>query len=337
MLSHLLREVATNVPDPGEQVARVLEGAGSVVHLGTIWPGRAIYLLFAPGQRVPTVVLKVDDLERHKVRLRAEFANLTTVSSKESLHGTVPAPLALAQVGDKLVLAQTGIGGIPLNAVLRRRLLQSARGTERDHSLIVNWLRRFHAVSTPTAPNLLNPDVIHERLVRTLPDGPEQWTGLLSRVEGAGHDFAGTPIPQVWCHGDLGPSNCLSRGQNIGVIDWEGGPALGNPLGDLTLFLNYYARAMPVAGRKLLLHEEAFERAFLGEGWLARVTRSTFRKEMAVHGLPVEALPYLLLATLADMAGGTAGTAHSNRPNFRLAYQDRLGRYARYLMDNRLL
>lgn len=43
-----------------------------------------------------------------------------------------------------------------------------------------------------------------------------------------------------------------------------------------------------------------------------------------------------MLTTLAELAAGTAGTAHSNHPGFRLAYQRRLAAYARYLMQRRL-
>lgn len=79
--------------------------------------------------------------------------------------------------------------------------------------------------------------------------------------------------------------------KGLNVIDWEGGPTLSNPLVDLTLFLNYYSRVMPLSVIRNSTPEKAFERAFTEDTWLARAIWSTFTAELKVHGLPVEAAP----------------------------------------------
>lgn len=331
MLTGLLRDVEAAVVDPADDVARVLRGQGKTVHVGRIWPGRAVYLLFAPGARTPTVVLKADLQGRHKKRLRAEHRNLRAVGTASELAGSVPESLALVKSGPRLVLAQTGLQGTALNSVLRRRLFQGGRSTAQDFEHMVNWLRRFHSASEPATPVALEPEMIRGRLARTLPGEPADWTRLLARVERAGQDYAGLQIPRVWCHGDLGPSNCLISNSAMSVIDWEGGPVVSNPLVDLTLFLSLYSRAMPGRGFTKPVPEVAFERAFTGNNWLARITRSTFAGELEIHGLPSQAAPYLLLDTLANLAAGTAGTAHSRSPGFQRAYQYRLGVYAKYI------
>ncbi|WP_026534566.1 aminoglycoside phosphotransferase family protein [Arthrobacter sp. H14] len=337
MLSPLLDEVAGAVTNPSKDVAAVLKGAGSAVHLGRNWPGRAIYVLFAPGSKTPTMVLKVDLFERHKKRLRAEYRNLTLVSSRPSLHESVPAPVALVTSGSKLILAQTGMAGKPLTTVLRRRLRHGTRATAGDFGHFTTWLRQFHAASIPAPPEPLDQDLANDRLARMLPGEGKQWASLLQRAQGSGREYSGLLIPRLWCHGDLGPSNCLMSDRGLSVIDWEGGPTTSNPLADLTLFLNYYSRVMPLSVVRNAQPEKAFEHAFTEDTWLARTIWSTFVAELKAHGLPTEAAHYLMLTTLADMAAGTAGTAHSNLPGFRQAYQRRLGAYARYLIQRRLL
>ncbi|MFD0853611.1 hypothetical protein ACFQ07_15345, partial [Actinomadura adrarensis] len=160
---------------------------------------------------------------------------------------------------------------------------------------------------------------------------PREATGrsdLLAFITHTGTQLGPLAVPTRQLHGDLGPSNYfIDRGQ-LRVVDWEGSVPQGAPLAETVLFLNHYARALPGRHNQLPKPDRAFHEAFLGDTWLRHLTWETFRDELRSLALPPEAAEYLFVATLADLAGGHAPTAHAKRKGTQRNWTELLGVYA---------
>lgn len=332
MLTPILREIAQAVGEVDPAAGDVLAKSGHIVHLASNWRGRAVYLAFEAKIHSPAVVLKVDKHPRYQPRLNDEYARLQAIGGIKALDGTVPRPLALLDIGPRRVLAQSGIDGTSLHVLQRRRLRHGPRTATRDHALVADWLDRLHDGSPESAPVRFDPEHLHTTLRSVLAADTRDWRPLLTRIEQRAAELEGLSVPQVWCHGDLGPGNCFKRGRSLGVIDWEGAITATSPLVDLVIFLNHYARLTFDSDRQFVSPQEAFVRAFIGHDWLARVTDRTLRTGMVTHGLPADAAPYFLLSTITDMATDSEDYVHAAM--FREQYRDAAIAYATHLASD---
>jgi hypothetical protein len=320
-----LREV---VAAPAPQVAEVLDGRGSVLHIASKYRGRALYAVFAPGQPWPALVLKSDAYAVNQARLEREHAALRHLEDNPALAGTVPRPVGLVRCGGtgragRLVLAQTGLPGTQVSVLLRRRRSGSVRVSARHHALMCHWFARLSAgASAEMAPD---PDAVAAALAAALP-GEAPWRRVLSAAQRAAGDVP-PRVPSFMGHGDLGPSNYLVHRGSLAVIDWEGWVPRSNAVAELVLFLSHYARAVPGGGERLQTQAVAFERAFVGDDWLGRLSRRTFAAQLQQWGIAAPAGDYLLLAALAQLATGGSTAAHGERPYFQRAWADLLARY----------
>lgn len=118
-------------------------------------------------------------------------------------------------------------------------------------------------------------------------------------------------LPLLPGHGDLGTTNIVIDGDAVGICDWEGGSGVRPPLADIVVFLNHYGRALPTPAYRLPARLDAFRAVFVDDGWLARLAARSLEHHLARVGLDGEAAEYLFIATLSDLAAGTAPTAHA--------------------------
>ena len=207
-----------------------------------------MFAVFATGDVDPSLVIKIDRQPVHKARLRAEFAALSELDERPQITGRVPRPLAFFDVGRFSVLAQTGVPGVPLNVVLRRRLRVTRRRCEADQGRVLGWLADLQDVagSREVASAPLDGGAAVARMQAILENGPNDAAPFLRAMSRQAERWQGVSLPMTPGHGDFGPSNCLiTPSGEVGVIDWEGGVGLRSPLVDLVVFLHHYARALP--------------------------------------------------------------------------------------------
>lgn len=197
----------------------------------------------------------------------------------------------------------------------------------RDHARVGRALKdlRCHVGGATT----VEVDVVVDRLDHALsPDLPGR-RGFIDNVAALGASLGPLRVPRTQIHGDLAPSNCLVSRSGVRFVDWEGAVPEAEPLSEIVLFLNHYARATPKDNLRRPEPTGAFRRAFTEDTWLAEVTQSTWLSQLADLGLPGEAADYLLVATLTDLATGHASTAHARGAGSRRNWSELLTIFAR--------
>lgn len=329
MLNKLLTDLREHVESRSAPLPPALLYPSTAVHITSRWEGRAVYAVFdGRDKKAPSLVFKVDSRSAYQPRLRTEYKTLCWYSARSGVADRMPHPVALFTTGRHLALAQTGVPGVPLNVLLRRRIRSGPERCARDHAMVLNWLAALHDSTDSAASVPLEAERAVKQMAAGLPDDRAVWEPFLAAMTASAERFADLHVPLLPGHGDLAPSNCMVHGSAVGVIDWEGGLEPREPLADIVVFLNHYARALPKQRHRLPDPVEAFRRAFIGEGWLARVTAASLRGELARLGLPVEAAEFLFVSTLADLAAGEASTAHGHRSGSRRNWSALLAAYA---------
>ncbi|MFL1380047.1 phosphotransferase family protein [Nocardiopsis protaetiae] len=333
MLDRVLESVRTGLPATAPPRVGAALGRPRAVVLGSYWEGRTVYALFAPRERVPALVVKVDTNDDYKPRLYREHEALRRVAATPAMAGLAPAPLGVYACGGSVALAQTAVPGVPLNVLLRRRLRHGVRRSARDHAGLLSWLATFRGSGPGSGTGsgdtvTVEPGTVAERLARALPADAPGSAELAEWVAAEGPRFGPVPVPVRPLHGDLGPSNCFVHRGRVRVVDWEGALAQGPPLAETLVFLNHYARAVPGADTRLRRPTDTFREAFLGRGWLGTLTWDTWRRELYGLGVPAEADRYLFTATLVDLAAGRAATAHAARRTSQNTWKGLLALYA---------
>lgn len=328
MLNRIVDVIRAGLPEsaPPQAVAALTRPHSAMV-LGSRWEGRVVYALFAPRGRIPAVVVKADTNPTYQPRLYQEHDALVRVCADQAMAGLAPVPLGVHRCGDAVVMAQTALPGTPLNVELRRRFRHSRRRSAQDHARLLSWLSAFHG-SAQQETVTIEPEVVLERLARTLPlEAPG--AGELSRwMARAAADLGALTVPVRPLHGDLAPSNCFVHRGRMLVVDWEGEVAQGPPLAEVLLFLNHYARAIPGPDSRLRDPEEGFREAFSEQGWLGELTWGTWSTALRGMGQPVEVAEYLFVATLVDLATGRAPTTHAKRGQSQRNWSNLLALYA---------
>ena len=305
----LLREVA-DAPFTDPRIVRLADkGRIDAVQLGSMREGRAVFVVFDGPSPTPATVVKVDHQPRYQPRLRAEHAALVELRDRDALRGSVPEPLGLSETPRRVVLAQSGLPGTPLNLLMRRRRRVAHTYAETDHRLVLDWLARLHLPAASESVVLRAAAVVEAvtRGMDSVPDGSR----FAREVSAMGEAFGDIRLPLLPGHGDLGTTNVVLDGRAVGVYDWEGGSGLRPPLPDLVLFLNHYARALPTSAYRLPARLDAFGAAFLDDGWLGRLTAGSYFDYLRRLELPVETAEWLFIATLAELAGASAAIAHA--------------------------
>jgi thiamine kinase-like enzyme len=275
------------------------------------WPGAACWALFSGRSTTPVAIVKVAHKGKYARRLRNEYDALRHLAEREEVADSVPRPLALLEFNNRLVSAQTAVGGTQMNVVVSRRWRTTAHGAAQDHQHVLVWLARLHSRATSECKCVDSGGVV-EHVDRLLQDTPRR-RQMLSHVEALAREWRDAALPLVPGHGDLTPANCFLDRRHLRVIDWEGGLRLRTPLADIVTFLVEYARWLSSWRQRPLARPDALRAAFLTETWLAELTGRTFRDYLQKLGSPPAAAEYLFIATLAELAAGVAPIAHPRR------------------------
>jgi Phosphotransferase enzyme family len=357
----MITEVIRCVADLGDEFGLPRLNPGVVIGIDSDRAGKVTMLLVDDTGR-PRAIAKVgrraglDD-----ARLVQEHAAL------QRLHGhampltvdTVPRPLMLRRIADRLVLVTSVVSGVPLTVRYHRPgHVRSESHVRADFDAAANWLTAFQSdtglqtISCEEAWRIhLAPVFARYRAAI----GWSEWeAGLYERLLDRVGELANVSVPVGFAHGDYCIGNVLfDRDVVRGVVDWELGREPALALTDVFKFAASYGsfldrasspRGDGIAGhpgwatiaRRCRAHSSwpnlaGFVYAFQGAGWFPEVVRDYLDANFRRMGCPQDVQPLFLMGFVAEQA------LVLDNPVYRQGYRDVLRALADMFDDHRPL
>jgi aminoglycoside phosphotransferase (APT) family kinase protein len=268
-----------------------------------------VVLVLAEGRRGPALVGKLPRRSRDTAGLAREARTLQSVERllAGDQRGTTPRAIAFDHGPPHPLLLETALTGRPLSPAALRR--------DRDRAVetVAAWLEAL-AVASAASPH---DDSWHERLVtaplrRVAARSGAGVAALAERTLERAEELRGAGLPLVFEHGDLcHPNLLLSRGERLGVLDWEHSRPDGLPAHDLFFFLAYAA----TSGRN---PRRSLRSAFFGRRPWARIAAERYALRVGFD--PALLDPLLAVACGRAVAYGGAPARHV--PLWRLSLDE---------------
>jgi aminoglycoside phosphotransferase (APT) family kinase protein len=286
-------------------------------------------LLFAPGEREPSLVAKVPTTDAAVSQVQSEARLLAQLADVDlgSLRRTVPAVVEICEHQGRPVLVTAGLAGRQLLAAYHAWRHTARPGEVRvDFAAAASWLGALQAVSANGTVDLSATlagvsDVLWDRF-----GADPAVAGDVRRVKQLAEQLSGYQVPRTVAHGDLWFGNLLvDDGQVSGVVDWESGQLAGVPTRDLarfaltySLYLDRHTRpGRVVAGHRGLragVWGAGVDYAVTGVGWYPDLVRAFTCQGLARLGVPGHLWRAVLLAEIACIA------AEADHPEFAVAH-----------------
>jgi aminoglycoside phosphotransferase (APT) family kinase protein len=355
-----------------DEVVRMLGDRGPALGLPRLHPGVVIGVDADPAGKVTMLLLDDDARPRAVAKvvrrpggdagpLADEFAALVRVRRHElALAGsTVPRPLLLDRVAGRPVLVTSVLAGAPLSVrYYRPGHVRSEPRVRADFTAAAEWLAKFQSdtgLQTVSCEQAWHTHLapLFSRYRATV--GWSEWeASLYHRMLRWVDDFASTPVPLGFVHGDYCIGNVLLDGDAVtGVVDWELGREPASALTDVFKFAASYGsfldRAAPPRGDGIAGHPgwaaarrrwgthsswpnlAGFVYAFRGAGWFPETVRDYLDANYRRLSCPAELQPLLLAGFVVEQ------TLVLDNPVYRQGYRDVLRALADMYDDYRPL
>lgn len=273
-------------------------------------------LLIPKGSDRPTLAIKVPTTTEAESSIAAERRVLSDMhaSLPATILASIPRLEHLREVGGRPWLVTTALPGSPMTTRYHAwRHLATPAAVRDDFLMVEAWLAKFQSASAgprgPVDMNCGQADVLRRRFA-----GDPMLDDQLSRLAAVHARLRTTSTPRTAVHGDFWFGNLLCAGEKIsGVIDWEAGAAIGEPVRDLVrfalsyaLYLDRHSRAgHRVAGHPGLRAGEwgsGVTWAFDGQGWFPGLVHEFVRGGLHRLGADPDCWREAMLAGLADVA-----------------------------------
>jgi hypothetical protein len=195
--------------------------------------GKAVALVFAPGQARPVLAVKMPRVSESVAVLRREVGILHALGGHARIRDSVPRVLTAGETPSGYLVVETAIGGLPAFVAVSRRNFR-----EIAHKA-AEWLARLAGCPEPQPrsqwwPRLVEPLLadFQDHFGRVVePDLLVECRRILNSI--------GT-LPLVWEQRDFSPWNVfVDRVKGVAAVDWESAEPNGLPLLDLVYFLTY--------------------------------------------------------------------------------------------------
>jgi hypothetical protein len=278
--------------------------------------GKLTVLLIPHGSSRPAVAVKVSTTEAAEASIAAERRVLSELRERmpDTILATIPRIANLPGVAAHSVLATSALPGSPMTTRYHAwRHVATEAAVQADFTAAETWLARFQGATAGSAEPLDmdggRTAVLRRRFARD-PFLDE----VLARLGAIHARLRGSRTPRTAVHGDFWFGNLLLVGPDIsGVIDWEAGDMVGEPVRDLVrfglayaLYLDRHTRAgRHVAGHRGLRAGEwgcGIEFALTGEGWFPNLFRRFIRDGLARLGADPDSWRDATLAGIAEVA-----------------------------------
>lgn len=273
-------------------------------------------LLFWPGCSCPWGAAKVPTTPASREAVEREAALLAEIHSRYSddILRTVPRryPSLEAALPEGTMVVEA-LPGVSLGSryARSRRICSRAQAT-RDFLWVEGWLCRMTAATTrETGPIAYGDDVVRALRSRFASDGAVE--NAMRILVPLASGLSRSSGPKAVVHGDLWIGNILTDDAGItGVVDWESGQLVGEPLRDVARFAVTYAlyldrRTKPgrrVRGHNVVAGEwgAGVRYALEGLGWFPELVREFVRRNLRRLGAEPSLWPGLMLLGLAEIA-----------------------------------
>jgi aminoglycoside phosphotransferase (APT) family kinase protein len=276
-------------------------------------------LLVASGGEQPMLVVKAPTTD---VAAGAVEREIEVLQGLRRLHpwrviDTLPRLLTVVDFAGRPAMVTTALPGTPIAAsTLRWRHTSSHERVAADFAAAASWLAELQA-ETAGEPAPLDLDGgVTERL-RERFDGDELLASDLERLAAIHARLRTNVVRRTAVHGDFWSGNVLlSAGRVTGVVDWEAGSLVGQPVRDLVRFALMYAlyldrRTRP--GRRVKGHRQlranawgaGVEYGLDGDGWFPELFRRFVCHGLSRLGAAPECWRDAVLAGVAEVAAFT--------------------------------
>lgn len=237
-------------------------------------------LLVSPETRRPALAVKVPTTDAAADAIAAERRVLVGLEDLgPRLAATIPRVVDAVEFRGRVGIVMTAKPGTPMTtAYLRPRHLADPERVGEHFAAAEAWLTEFHR-ETAARPAPVDMDGgVAARLATRFADDPKIGDSLARLAENQAR-LAESTTPRTAVHGDLWFGNVLMTGADAsGVVDWEAGAGVGEPLRDVVRFAIMYALFLDRgtrAGRRVAGHPDlragrwgaGVEYALEGRGW----------------------------------------------------------------------
>jgi aminoglycoside phosphotransferase len=277
-------------------------------------------LLLAAGDDQPSVAVKAPTTAVAEAAVMAEMDLLHALHERvedDGLLATIPQVIELIDFRGAAAMATTALAGMPMTTLYHRwRHLSRPASVAADFQAVGAWLAWFQqATKGPVQALEMDGGTVrrlHDRFQEEADIGAV--SDRLRRI----HDrLRNSRAPRTAVHGDLWHGNVLVRdGAVSGVVDWEAGASLGEPVRDLVRFPLIYALYLdrhtrpgrPVAGHPGLRAGPwgtGVEYALEGKGWFPELFRAFLQAGLDRLGAPPDCWRDAAVAGIAEIAATT--------------------------------
>ena len=274
-------------------------------------------LVFPPGTERPSHVAKVPTTEAAARSVEREAAKLTELARRDlgAASMTVPKVITHLEHLGRPVLVMTALPGRSMLADYHAWRHTARRASvAADLAAAGAWLSGLHR---QTGSGSCRMEVALEGVAGAISDRFGTRHGIdadLASLESLRHRLAGLSVPMTVVHGDFWPGNLLvSKGEVIGVIDWEMARLDGPATCDLahfaitySLYLDRHTRpGHQVPGHPGLRAGQwgsGLDYMMSGTGWYPGLVRAFVRAGLERLGVPGDCWRDVLLADLAITA-----------------------------------
>jgi hypothetical protein len=334
---------ASSVPGTtGGTLAELLAGAGAALLVGSRDPNAKLTAVVPTGGRRDTAVriaVKVPTTRVAADVVVAEGSLLDALQHRlpAGLAATLPRLVGYVDADGLPAMVTTGLAGVPM-LVRYHRWRHTARRSRvaADFAAAASWLARLQdATAGPREPVVLPRSALRE-IERRFPAHPAV-DGVHIGLSPVVSRLAAVRTPRTVVHGDFWLGNLLLHdGQVRGVVDWEAGALVGEPLRDVVRFVLSYALYLDRhtrSGRQVAGHRglragrfgAGVAAALSGRGWFAALVEDFVATALVRLGGPAGAWRDALIAGIAEVA------ATADHPEFAAGHLELLAE----LLDGR--
>lgn len=296
-------------------------------------------LLTPHGAPRPVLAVKTATTERAGQVVLAEAALLRALAAAPLgvIRAQIPTVCAVSQWRGQPAMVCTALPGVPLTVAYHRWRHTARRvSVTRDLTAVLDWCGRLQAVSSgPVSTVTWGVELLPRMAARHA--GSPRLESALMVLAPAAERLACVSTPRTVVHGDLWAGNVLLEdGRVTGVVDWEAGSLLGEPLRDLARAVLSYALYLDrhtgvgrrVAGHPGLRADRwgAGVRYLLsGRGWFPDLGRALLRQGLERLGVDPGRWRDVALIGLAEVAATADHLGFATEHLELLAHIDREG------------
>jgi len=276
-------------------------------------------LLVASGGEQPMLVVKAPTTD---VAAGAVEREIEVLQRLRRLHPwrvmpTLPQVVGVLDYAGRPAMVTTAVPGMPIAAgYLRWRHTASRERVAADFAAAAAWLAELQS-ETAGDPAPLDLDGGVTARLRERFDGDELLGSDLERLARIHQRLSTNVVRRTAVHGDFWSGNVLlGAGRVTGVVDWEAGSLVGEPVRDLVRFALMYAlyldrRTRP--GRRVKGHRQlranawgaGVEYGLDGDGWFPELFRRFVCHGLSRLGAAPECWRDAVLAGIAEVAAFT--------------------------------